>query len=226
MKSARGKHTERIVGVAVFSALAVVVALICNVIPPVAGFLSFDVKDAVITTAALIWGPISAVAISFLAALIELLTFSTTGWYGFLMNFVSSAIFSLTASLIYTRKRTVNVALVAMFCAVITTTGAMLLMNIFVTPLYLAYIGVPPEAASSQVMGMLPTVLLPFNFAKTLFNSAAVMLIYKPVTTALKRTGMRERDSELKLTRSTVTVLIAGGLSLILSLIILFMLSS
>ena len=117
MRKNKNKTLEKVVGIAIFSALALVVALVCNVIPPVQGFLSLDVKDAVITIAAFTYGPVSAVCISFISALIELLTFSTTGWYGFVMNFVSSAVFSLTATLLYMRRRTLNGALAALFAA-------------------------------------------------------------------------------------------------------------
>ena len=78
-------YLEKVVGISIFSALAVIVAFVFNIIPPVAGFLSLDVKDAVIAIAAFIYGPISGVIIAFLAAFIEFLTFSTTAWYGFIM---------------------------------------------------------------------------------------------------------------------------------------------
>ena len=67
-------------GISIFSALAVVVALICTVIPQIQGFLSLDLKDAVISIAAIIYGPIAGAVISFLAAFIEFITFSTTGY--------------------------------------------------------------------------------------------------------------------------------------------------
>ena len=188
MRNTKKFDTKTIVGVAVFSALAFVVALVCNIIPPVAGFLSLDVKDAIISIAAFIYGPISAVLISFIAAFIEFITFSTTGWYGFVMNFASSAVFSLTASLIYKKIRNINGALISFFAAVIATTTVMLLLNIFVTPFYLVYIGVPSkEIADTQVRELLPKILLPFNFAKALMNSAVAMLLYKPLSRALKK---------------------------------------
>ena len=68
-------YLEKVVGISIFSALAFIVALICNVIPPVQGFLSLDVKDAVIAIASFIYGPISGVLIAFIAAFIEFLTF-------------------------------------------------------------------------------------------------------------------------------------------------------
>lgn len=226
MQTVKNNHLVKIIGVAVFSALAFVVALVCNVIPPIAGFLSLDVKDAVITIAAFSYGPVSALAISLIAALIELITFSTTGWYGFVMNFVSSAVFSVTASLIYSKKRTINGALISLFAAVIATTGAMLLLNNYVTPLYLSYIGVPIEAARSQVEDMLPTILLPFNFAKTMLNGSVVMLLYKPTTRAMSRIGLIEKKKvNTTLNKSSVAILIAGAISLVVAVTIFIILA-
>jgi riboflavin transporter FmnP len=214
--------TKKVVGIAVFAALAYVVALICNIIPPVAGFLSLDVKDAVIAMAAFVFGPISAFVISFIAALVELITFSTTGWYGFVMNFASSAIFSLTASLIYRSKKTLNFAIIGFFSAVALTTGIMLLLNIFVTPLYLVqFMGMPPAVADSTVTELLAKVLLPFNFAKSLLNSAVAMLLYKPITEALRRARLIEGGKKIAFNKNTLIILITGGVALVLSLVIL-----
>ena len=241
MKKRTGINTEKYVGIAIFSALAFVVALLCNVIPPIAGFLSLDVKDSVIAIASFIYGPIAAVAISFLAALIELITFSTTGWYGFVMNFASSAVFSLTASLIYSRIRNINGALISFFAAVITTTGVMLLLNKFVTPIYLFdYLGAMPEAAAREyVTSILPTVLLPFNFAKSLLNSAVAMMLYKPLSRALKkakhaladtrRAGTKEAPIDtpapvvdpISFNRNSVIILAVGSVALLASVLIL-----
>ena len=49
MQSKNKFYLERAVGISVFSALAFIIALVFNIIPPVAGFLSLDAKDAVIS---------------------------------------------------------------------------------------------------------------------------------------------------------------------------------
>ena len=49
----------------------------------------------------MLFGPVSGVVISFLVAFIEMISISGTGPWGFLMNFVSSAVFAGGASLIY-----------------------------------------------------------------------------------------------------------------------------
>ena len=222
MDKTKKNTTKTYVGIAIFSALSFVVAWVCNIIPPVAGFLSLDVKDAVIAMASFIFGPISAVIISFIAAFIEFLTFSTTGWYGFVMNFASSAVFSLTASLIYRSKKSLNTALIGFLCAVVATTGVMLLLNIFVTPLYLVqFIGMPETVANQTVTDMLAKVLLPFNFAKSLLNSASAMLLYKPLTEALRRARLIDGGKKIAFNKNSVIILIAGGAALIISLVIL-----
>lgn len=212
-------NTRHAAGIAIFSSLAVVVALICQIIPPVAGFLSLDAKDAVISMASFVYGPVSAIIISFIAAIIELFTFSTTGWYGFIMNFVSSAIFSFTASIIYKKWRSLNGALAGFVTAVISTTGVMLLLNIFVTPLYMKYIGVP--MTSADVIAMIPKILLPFNFAKSLMNSALAMLLYKPLSTALKRLNLAEGKMETKFNKQSVIILVVGAIAFAAAITIL-----
>lgn len=213
---------RKIVGIAIFSALAFVVALVCNVIPPVQGFLSLDVKDAVIAIASFIYGPVAAILISFIAAFIELVTFSTTGWYGFVMNFASSAVFSLTASLIYNRFRSINGALAAFLSAIITTTGVMLLLNNFVTPIYLFdYMKIMPEAAAREyVKSLLPGVLLPFNATKALLNSSVAMLLYKPLTVALTRAKIIQgRADRLSFNKYSVIILVIGVATLAVSIV-------
>ena len=213
--------TKRLVGIAVFSSLAFVVALVCQIIPSVAGFLSLDFKDAVIAMASFIYGPTSAVLIALIASAIELITVSTTGWYGFAMNFVSSATFSLVASLIYRKFKSLNGAIASFASAVVATVSVMLLLNTFVTPLYMAQIGVPLDRAG--VVAMIPTVLLPFNLAKSLINSALAMLLYKPVSNACRRIGFAMGDARKMRFNKASAVILAAGLAFIVAAVILLL---
>lgn len=216
------------IGISIFSALAFVVAFVCNIIPPIAGFLSLDVKDAVIAIAAFIYGPVSGLIIAFIAAFIEFLTFSTTAWYGLIMNFASSAVFTLTASLIYKKIRTINGAIIAFTAAVIATTGVMLLLNSFVTPVYLTspLVGMPKEAASSMVLDLLPRVLLPFNFAKSMLNASVAIMLYKPVLAALSKAKIiQTKSASLSFNKNTRLVLIIGSTALVVSVVIFLILA-
>jgi riboflavin transporter FmnP len=219
-------YLEKVVGISIFSALAFVVALMCNVIPPVQGFLSLDVKDAVIAIASFIYGPISGVLIAFIAAFIEFLTFSTTAWYGFIMNFASSAVFSLTAALIYKFRRTLNGALIGFFSAVIATTGVMLLLNSFVTPIYLIeFLKMPEAVAKSTVVELLPKVLLPFNLAKSIMNASVAMLLYKPIINGLRMANLIPRsEHKSSFNKNTIIILSVGGALLAASVAIFIVL--
>lgn len=172
--------TKRLVGMAVFAALSYAVTFVFRI--PVQ-FLTFDAKDAVLTIAAFIYGPSSALIMSLIPAFIEFITISGTGFWGFLMNYASSACFSFMAALIYKYRRSFGGAIIGLYVSVAATTAFMAVMNILVTPIYM-------KVPSEVVLQLLPTLLLPFNFAKALMNSAIVMLLYKPISVAMKRVGL------------------------------------
>ena len=217
------EQIKKLCGMGMFAALAFVVAFVCNVIPPVAGFLSLDVKDAVIAISSFIYGPISAVVISFVAAFVEFITFSTTGWYGLVMNFASSAVFSLTASLIYRKIRNINGALISFGAAIAATTAVMLLLNRFVTPFYLIdFMGMHDGVARDTVTDLLPKTLLPFNFAKALLNSSVAMLLYKPVVSALRKAKLAKVGSgSTTFNKSSIIIIVVGALALVVAMTIL-----
>ena len=64
-------------------------------------FLSLEIKDVFITMSGFIFGPITAIAVALVEAVLEMITLSDTGIYGAVMNFAGSAAFAGIASLIY-----------------------------------------------------------------------------------------------------------------------------
>ena len=198
------------------SALAFLARLIFKI--PVS-FLTFDIKDTVIVLGGLILDPVSGVVIALLVSLIEMII-SETGPIGFLMNFVSSAVFVGVAALIYKFKRTFNGAIIGLFSSVAATTCVMLLMNLLITPIYQ---DVPREV----VVSMLPTLFLPFNFAKTLLNAAIVLLIYKPVAIGLRKAGIVEGKSmDTKFGKQSVITIIISAVSSIIAIVVFVILNT
>ncbi len=195
---------KKIVGMALFAALAYGVTFVFRI--PVS-FLTFDAKDSILTVAAFMYGPLSAIIMSLLASLIELITISGTGFYGFLMNFASSAAFSFTASLIYKYKRTLNGAIIGLYSATLVTVSVMMVLNLLVTPFYMG-------VDRTVVKSMIPTLLFPFNFAKSLMNTALTMLIYKPVSLAMKRAKLIRGSVDTKFNRKTVLMIVIGAITL------------
>ncbi len=214
-KKLKKPDIKKLVGMAMFTALAVAVAYACSWLK--VAFLSFDMKDAVIVIASFIYGPLSAIPMALIAALIELI-WSGTGIYGVIMNFSSSMCFSFVAALIYKYRRTLTGAILALYTGCILTVIVMMVLNTFLTPLYLETLGMSAEVAKEYVKEYLPILILPFNISKVLMNSAIAMFLYKPVTEALSRAGMIKRTpkslkfnkySAILLTFFTVTFIAA-----------------
>ncbi len=186
-------NTRKIVMIGMLSALAFVLTCLGNLIPiKVAGFLDYDPKDIIIVIAGFILGPISAIIITIITALLELVTISTTGIIGFVMNVISSAFFAVTASLIYQKKRTLSGAIIGLICGVVAMCLAMMLWNYLITPLYMA------GTSREMIAKMLPTVFLPFNLIKGSANAALAMLLYKPVVNAMRRARLLDKIESKK----------------------------
>ncbi len=194
MENNNSKRIKKLVAVAMFSALAFVTTVLCGYFPKIAGFLSLEFKDAVIVICSLIYGLPSGLAIAILVPVLESFTISVTGWYGLIMNVLSSVTFVLVTGSIYKYKRSFFGAVAGLAAGIFSVTAVMLIANLLITPLYLTYVvGVP--SSMNDVAKMLPTILLPFNFIKATLNAAIVMLLYKPLSNALKKAGFAEKKS-------------------------------
>jgi riboflavin transporter FmnP len=162
---------------AVFCALAIASTFIMHI---KVVFLTFDAKDAVITIAGLLFGPVYSVAISLVVSLIEFISIGETGFWGFLMDFLSTALFSTVCALIYKYKKNIKGAVIGLIASIIAMTAFMILFNLFIVPLYnLNY-------TTAAVAKMVPTLFLPFNLTKATLNAAIVLVLYKPASKALK----------------------------------------
>ncbi|MEE0969842.1 MAG: ECF transporter S component [Clostridia bacterium] len=176
-KSNSSAAIKKLVVAAMFTALAFASMFVMriNVI-----FLTFDAKDAIVTIAGLLLGPLYSLAISLTVSILELVTVGDTGLWGFIMDFLSTAVFSCSCALIYKYKKNMKGAISGLISAVIAMTAFMLLFNLFIVPLY------NPAYTTAAVATMVPTLFLPFNLTKGLLNSAIVLILYKPVSKALK----------------------------------------
>ncbi|MBR2464438.1 MAG: ECF transporter S component [Clostridia bacterium] len=217
-----GEAIRRMVIIAMFCAMAYVVMLLIHI---KVGFLTLDVKDAVITLCGLCFGPLSALIVSIVVPVFELAV-SSTGYYGLIMNIIGSVTFSVTASLIYKYKKTLFGAVTALLSGAFLMVAVMLVANLIVTPYYM---GVTAEA----VRGMIPTLLFPFNLLKAIVNVGVVLLLYKPVSRALRRAGFlprrvaKENDESAALAKSksrmtTVIIAVVAVLLITASLVLIF----
>ena len=172
---------KTLTSLAMLTALAYIVMIFSKALPQVANFLQMDLKDTVICIGGFIYGPFSAAVISIVVAVIEMFTYSDTGIIGCIMNMISTCAFCCTASYVYKRIHTKKGAVIALGCGVVVLTAVMLLWNYLITPLYM------PAMSRADIAKLLPTVFLPFNLVKGGLNMAVILLLCKPVVTALRK---------------------------------------
>ena len=188
MSPARSRmDTKTITSLAMLTGVSVIIAWMSKLMPPVM-FLDFDFKHVIVCIGGFTFGPMAAAIIGILASFIEFITFSGTGPFGFLMNALGTCSFCCTASWVYKRNHSKKGAVLGLSAGLVVMVIVMLLWNYLITPIYMTVNG--ELVTRAQVAAMLPTLFFPFNLAKGGMNMAATLLLYKPVVTALRASGL------------------------------------
>lgn len=208
---------KMIAAMAMLTALAVVADIFLR-LPNIAGFLTYEPKDVILTIGAFIFGPVAGLIMALVVCTVEMITVSSTGVIGLLMNFLASATFVGVASVIYYRKKTMSRAVIGLAAGSLSMIAVMLLWNYIMTPIFM---GVPREA----VLDMFLPVLIPFNGIKALLNSALVLLLYKGVVTALRKTKLiptrDSNDGTNKKANTIIVVVVSAALVITLVFVLL-----
>ena len=84
--------------------------------------------------------------------------------------------------MIYKKNRTLKGAVIGLLAGSLAMVLVMMLWNYLIAPIYMGY---PREAVAK----LLIPAFLPFNLLKAGLNAGFTFLLYKPITTALRRTG-------------------------------------
>lgn len=206
-------NTKKMVTLAMLCAAAfIMVSLIRIPIMPAVPFLKYEPKDVIIVIGGFIYGPVSALIVSAVVSFIEFITISDTGVIGLVMNIISSCGFACVASGVYKLNRTMKGAIIGLVTGVITMVILMLLWNYLITPLYM-------KISRDVIVTMLLPAFLPFNLLKGLLNMSFTLLLYKPIITALRKTGVVSQGSSAGKNKAA---LIAGIVFLAVSLIALY----
>ena len=179
--------TKKITTLAALCAIAFVMTAVIRI--PVVLFLKYDPKDIIIVLGGLIWGPLTSCIVSVVVSLIEMITISDTGIWGCIMNILSTCSFACTAAAIYKHKKTLLGAVIGLIAGCLVQTAVMMLWNYLIVPIYM---GTPRDAVAKLLL----PAFLPFNLLKGGLNAAFTFLLYKPVTTALRKTGIVSAAAE------------------------------
>lgn len=191
--------------------LAAIAYLMVNLIRiPVVLFLKYEPKDVIITIGGFLFGPMAAFIVSGIVSLLEMVTISETGIVGCIMNLISTCSFACAAAFVYKKQHTLKGAITGLGLGSVLMVGTMLLWNWLITPLYMG-------VDRANVEGMLIPAFLPFNLLKAGLNSALIIGLYKPLSSALRKVGLIETQAK----SSKIGVYLFAGALLITCILLL-----
>lgn len=215
-------NIKKIATLAMLAAIAFVATLVFPKFPifPDAPYLTLDPKDIVLAITGLIFGPIEALILVVVVCLIEMLTISSSGPIGCLMNVLASAAFVLPPAILYRKMHNIKGAVIGLVLSMISMTIMMVLWNVIATPMYTG----APRAA---IIAMILPVFVPFNLIKSGMNAIFTMMLYKPVIIALRKTHLvPESENQEKVSKTNVIILYGVCVVLALSLaLVIFLIS-
>ncbi|MDR0918215.1 MAG: ECF transporter S component [Oscillospiraceae bacterium] len=166
--------TKQLVVLAMFAAIAYILMLVSRFLPPIVPaveFLKYDPKDIMIVISGMLFGVFGVVSTAIISSFLELITVSTTGFFGFVMNVMSSISFAILPTLLCRKKITIFKIVLGCVFAIIAQTAFMTLWNIIVSPYYMG--------VSRKVIMKLLKYFIQFNLIKSSIN-AIVTIIFFP----------------------------------------------
>lgn len=174
-------NTKKIVGVALFSALAYVVSFLEFPIFPAASFLKLDFSAVFILLSGFIFGPVFGVSASAVKELLCFLTKSSTGGIGELANFLITLGFILIPTIVYHYKKGLPTVIITLLIGCLVQTCIALLCNRFINfPLYMG------DRAKDMFYSLWYYILF-FNLIKSVAISFITVILYKRVSYLIKK---------------------------------------
>ena len=183
-------NIKKLTTLGILCALAIVANLVISfpIIPSVA-FLKYDPKDIIIIIGGFIYGPFSAMLMSLLTSIIEVLYRNAGGniLIDVLMNVISTCSLSCIAAYYYKKDHSKKGAIKGLVIGGIVSVTAMCLWNYIITPIYY---GMPRDVVAAMII----PGILPFNLIKNAINVLIVIYLYKPLVNLLRRNNLANSD--------------------------------
>lgn len=168
----RGWSTRKVVTLALFTALCIILSFVEIALFPAAPYLKYDPSAVVAVFAAFAYGPVSGLLVGAVAAVVHGL-FMGDPW-GSLMTVIVLVCLIVPAGLVYRAKPTRAGALAGLVAGAVLSVAGAVLGNLLITPIYT---GTSVEAVAALIV----PVLLPFNVIKAAVNVVLAFLLYEPV---------------------------------------------
>jgi riboflavin transporter FmnP len=186
-------RTRMLTGVAMLSAVSVVLSFLSFPVPLMPSFIKLDLAELPALIGAFAYGPLAGAAVCLVKNLVSLMK-SSSGGVGTLCNFLLGVCFVVPAGLIYKKNRTRKGALIGSLLGAAIMAVVSIFVNYYVVyPIYTAFM--PMEAIIGMYQAILPSVKgllqcliifnMPFTFVKGLLDVVICFLIYKPLSPIL-----------------------------------------
>lgn len=174
-------NTKKLVGTAVFSALAYVVSMLEFPIFPLAPFLKLDFSAVFIMLAGFIFGPLFGVSACAVKEFICFVTKSSTGGVGEIANFLVISAYIIIPTLVYKYKKGFKTVIITTLIACVVQVLLSLVVNRFINfPLYMG------DGAKSAFNSLWQFIMY-FNLIKAVSISLLTIILYKRLSGFIKR---------------------------------------
>ncbi|MGI6577762.1 MAG: ECF transporter S component [Eubacteriales bacterium] len=198
-QTTRNSTLKTIVKIALLAAVATVLMLIEFPLWFAPPFYKIDLSEVAVLIGGFALGPIAGACIELIKVLLNFLIDGTiTGGVGEFANFVVGCSLVVPAAIIYRYRRSFKSAVIGMVVGIISLTIIGSAMNYFLLlPVYARVFGMSVEtlvemgtAINHRITDLKTFVVLavaPFNFVKGLITSILTILLYKRVSSILRR---------------------------------------
>ncbi|MBS3950016.1 MAG: ECF transporter S component [Peptococcaceae bacterium] len=154
---------------------------------PAAPYLKYDPSDVPTLIGGFVLGPVAAVVISGVKALLYMITKGESGPVGSIQNFLASASFAFTAAMIYKKRPGLLTAGLGMLAGALVMTVIMYFSNALWA---LSAYGIPKAAHA----GLLRTAVTPFNLARGAMSTLITFPVFVALIPALKKLGFTQKN--------------------------------
>lgn len=171
--------TKMIAGIAIFTALSYGISFLEFSLFPASAvaFLKLDFSNVFIMLAGFTYGPIAGLIVGLIKELLCLIGTSTFG-IGQIANFLVVIVYVLPPAIVYRHKKGIKTVIIMLIIACVLQISLALLVNKFITfPLY----------GLADLYDSVFWLLLAFNAIKSISISVLTIILYKRVSSIIKR---------------------------------------
>lgn len=189
--------TKKVAVIGIMSAISAIL-MIFGEIPLffAPGFYKLDFSELPILIATFAYGPATGIMMEFIKIVLKVLFKGTsTAFVGELANFAVGCSFILTASVVYSFKKTKKGAIIATIAGTLALTVFGTAFNaIYLLPAFAKLYGMPldvilamgsainPLAKEGDIVSFVIACVAPLNLIKGISNSVVTLLVYKPLS--------------------------------------------